>query len=194
MSSHNLRATLPLSIAVLGLAVVPTAQAASTSVNVHAHSGDRSTLKISNARKRDWKRQHVRTKVMGPASRPGAMAYFQQSSGKWNFAKATGDLSYSGALRIRDGKRSLTLTDLRFTRTVKDKSSLTARIGKREMSLFMLTGRTHVKRQGARETLSGFTAHLTKPVRMDSLDKALETILDAESAKHLNSPTKQVII
>ena len=101
MSDHNLKSTLPLSIAVLGLAVVPAAQAAGTSVNVHAHSGDRSTLKVSNAREHDWKRQHVREEVLRPATRPGAMSYFPQSSGNWNFAKATGSLSYSGAIRIR---------------------------------------------------------------------------------------------
>jgi hypothetical protein len=162
MSIHNLRATLPLSIAVLGLAAVPAAQAKSASVSVHAHAGDRSTLKVSNARERDWKRQHVRETVLRPATRPGAMSYFPQSSGSWNFAKATGSLSYSGAIRIRDGKHSVTLTKLHFTRTAKDKSSVTARIGNRTVKLLTLTGRTHVKRQGARETLSGFTAHLTK--------------------------------
>jgi hypothetical protein len=149
-------------MAVLGLAVVPAAQAASTSVNVHKHSGDRSTLKLSNTREHGWKREHVRAQVMRPATSPGAMAYFPQTSGKWNFAQATGGLSYSGALRIRDGNRSITLTNLSFTRTVKDKSSVTAQIGNRKVSLFALTGRAHVKRQDARETLSGFTAHLTK--------------------------------
>jgi len=39
---------------------------------------------------------------------------------------------------------------------------VTARIGNRTVKLFALTGRTHLKRQGTRETLSGFTAHLTK--------------------------------
>jgi hypothetical protein len=99
---------------------------------------------------------------MRPGTGPGAMASFPQSSGTWNFAQATGALSYSGALRIRDGKHSITLTKVRFTRTAKDKSSVTARIGNRQVNLFVLTGRTHVTRQGARETLSGFTAHLTK--------------------------------
>jgi hypothetical protein len=162
MSGHNLRATLPLSIAMLGLAAAPSAQAASTRVSVHAHSGDRSTLKVSNVRARDWKRQHVGEKVLRPATHSGKMSHYPQSSGTWNFAKATGSLSYSGAIRIRDGKHSITLTKLHFTRTAKDKSSVTARIGNRTVKLLTLTGRTHVKRQGARETLSGFTAHLTK--------------------------------
>jgi hypothetical protein len=162
MSNHYLRSTLPLSIAMLGLAAVPAAQAASTSVNVHAHAGDRSTLKISNARKRDWKHQHVREQVLRPATHPGTISYFPQSAGSWNFAKATGSLSYTGAIRIRDGKHSVTLTKLHFTRTAKDKSSVTARVDGRTMRLLTLTGRTHVKRQGTRETLSGFTAHLTK--------------------------------
>jgi hypothetical protein len=41
------------------------------------------------------------------------------------------------------------------------------------VSLFALTGRTHVKRQGARETLSGFTAHLTKQAAQ-RIDAALK--------------------
>jgi hypothetical protein len=162
MSDHNLRSALPLGIAVLGLAVAPAAQAASTSVSVHAQSGDRSTLKVSNARKRDWKRRDVREKVLRPATRPGTRSYFPQSSGKWNFTTATGRLSYSGAIRIRDGKHSVKLTKLHFTRTAKNKSSVSARIGNRTVRLFALTGRTRVKRQGTRETLSGFTAHVSK--------------------------------
>jgi hypothetical protein len=163
MSAHALRSAVPLSLAALGLAIVPAAHAATSSnIAIRAHSGDRSTLVLSNARKRALTHQHVRTQIMRPALHPGSRDYFPQASGKWNFRKATGSLAYSGAIRFSDGKRSVTLTKLGFTRSVKDKSSVTAHIGKRTLSLFTLTGRTHVKNQGTRQTLTGFTAHLTK--------------------------------
>jgi CheY-like chemotaxis protein len=42
----------------------------------------------------------------------------------------------------------------------------------------------------SRSKNAGFTAHLTKPVRMDSLDKALETILAGETPTTLSSEPK----
>jgi hypothetical protein len=171
MSARTLRPAVPLSLAALGLAIVPAAHAATPSVTVRAHSGDRSTLILSNARKRALTHQHVRTQIMRPALHPGGKNYFPQASGKWNFGTATGSLVYSGAIRFSDGKRSVTLTNFDFTRTVKDKSAVTARVGKRTFSLFTLTGRPHVKNQGTRQTLTGFTAHLTTPgaQRLDAI-------------------------
>jgi hypothetical protein len=57
------------------------------------------------------------------------------------------------------------VTRLSFTRRVKGKkstASLVAFLGKKKVTLLTLTGKVKVKMKGARETVSGFTAKLSK--------------------------------
>jgi hypothetical protein len=162
MRTHGFahRLLTSLGVAALALTLVPAALAASASVAVGKHSGDRSALTLSNARKRALSREHVVLQVSRPASRPGSHIYFPQASGKWNFTAATGTLTYSGTVRLRDGKRSFSLNRFTFTRTAKA-SSVTASSGKHRFTLFTLTGRVRVAKKGTSETINGLTAHLT---------------------------------
>ncbi len=67
--------------------------------------------------------------------------------------------------RFVRGKRSVKLTKFSFTRTVKGKNStatLTAFFGKKKVTLLTLTGKVKVKMKGAKATVSGFTAKLSK--------------------------------
>jgi hypothetical protein len=146
---------------VVGLVAPAPALAASATVAVGSHSGDRSALTLSNARRRALSKQHVRIQVTRPASHPGSHLYFPQAAGRWNFANATGTLNYSGTVRLRDGKRSFVLSGLSFTRGSKGKSSVGAKSGRRKLTLFTLTGRARIHKKGISETINGLSAHLT---------------------------------
>lgn len=145
----------------LGFVAAPGAMGASATVAVGSHSGDRSALTLSNPRRRALSRQHVSIQASRPASHPGSHVYFPQAAGRWNFANATGTLTYSGTLRLRDGKRSFVLSGLTFTRGTNGKSSVGARSGRRKLALFALTGRARIQKKGASETINGLSAHLT---------------------------------
>jgi hypothetical protein len=168
MSAQNLRRSVPLGLAVLGLAAAPAANAAGTAIKVGKHSGDRATLSLSSARKHSLKQDHVRVQTLRPASN----YRFPQASGKWNFTSESGTLNYSGAFRFRDGKRSVRITRLSFVRTAKGKDSVTGYIAGHKVTLFTLSGKAKVKKQGTRVTISGLTAKLTKAAAQ-RLNKAL---------------------
>lgn len=161
MSVTRLRLLALLTLVVGGLTAVPIALAASATVAVARHAGDRSALTLSGARRRALSREHVSIGVTRPATHSGSNVSFPQTSGGWNFSTATGTLSYTGIARLRDGKRSAPLRRLSFTRTAKGKSSVTATSSTHRFTLFNLTGRARIQRQGSRETISGLTAHLT---------------------------------
>lgn len=158
MSAQNLRRSVPLGLAVLGLAVAPAAGAKGTAIKVGKHSGDRATLSLASARKHSFKRQHVSVQTLRPASN----YHFPQASGKWNFTQESGTLNYSGAFRFRDGKSSVRITKLSFVRGPKGKEWVTGYIAGHKVTLFTLSGKAKIKKQGTRVTISGLTAKLTK--------------------------------
>lgn len=168
---------LPLLGAVAaGLMSATPAAAAGQPVSLRSSSGDRAALTLSSSTKREFARGRLALRANRPATRKGASAYFPEKSGKWNFSNTSGSVTYAGASRLVRGSRSVKLTDLTFQRTVKGKkstASLTARIGKRRLSLFTLTGRVRVRVQGTRETVSGLTATVNKPAAK-LLDAALK--------------------
>lgn len=155
-----------------GLAAAPAALAA-PAVSLRPSTGDGAALSVSSAAKRAIKRDHITLRTTRPATYKGAHASFPERSGKWNFATTTGSVAYSGVARLAEGKHSVKLTNLTFQRTVKGKRSaatLDSKIGKRTVALFSLTGKARVKVSGTQETISGFTAKLTKQgaKRLDS--------------------------
>ena len=148
-----------------GLVSAGPAAAASQTVSLHSTSTDKAALTLSAAAKRQLKRDRVSLKTTRPATRRGASAYFPQKSGKWNFTNTSGTVSYSGVSRLTRGKRSIKLTNLSFQRTVKGKKStatVTAKLGKRKITVFTLTGKVKVKVKGTQETISGFSATVSK--------------------------------
>lgn len=141
-------------------------------VAVASQSGDGATLTLSAKAKRSFAGQHVSLNAQRPATRRQASYALPDSSGNWNFAKATGTLNLKGVLNIVLGKRSVAMKSVTFTRPAKGNGLLTAKIAGRQVKLFTVTGKVHVKQSGTTETLTGMTAKLTKP-GATKIDKAL---------------------
>ena len=142
-------------------------------VAVASQSGDGATLTLSAKAKRSFAGQHVALKAQRPATRRQASYALPDSTGNWNFAKATGTLNLKGVLNIVLGKRSVAMKSVTFTRPTKGNGLLTAKIAGRKVKLFTVTGKVHVKQSGTTETLTGMTAKLTKP-GATKIDKALQ--------------------
>ena len=107
-------------------------------------------------------RGHGERKTEGPS----------RSSGKWNFANATGTLNLKGVLHVVLGKRSASMKSVTFTRPAKGNGHVTVKLAGHKVQLFTVTGKVKVKHSGATETLTGMTAKLTK-AGATKLDKAL---------------------
>jgi hypothetical protein len=126
-------------------------------------SSNAATLTLSVKVKRALARQHLSLRATRPAARRKSTYALPESSGKWNFLTATGTLNFKGVLAIVLGKRSLKLGSVTFTRPAKGNGSVTAKLARRPVKLFTITGRPRIKRAASTETLSGMTAKLTKP-------------------------------
>jgi hypothetical protein len=172
MSHVRLRPLLAASVLVLMLPLGADAVASINGAAVASHSGDGATLTLSAKAKRSFAGQHVVLKAQRPATRRKASYALPDSSGNWNFAKATGTLNLKGILHILLGKRSVAMKSVTFTRPAKGNGLLTAKIAGRKVKLFTITGKVHVKESGATETLTGMTAKLTEPGAA-KIDKAL---------------------
>jgi hypothetical protein len=163
MDRLNSRLLLAVGVVAVGLGSASSATAAT--VTLKSTKGDQATLTLSAPAKRAFARNHIALKAAKPASRKGNNTSFPEKSGKWNFANTSGSVTYTGVSRLVRGKRSVKITRLSFTRTVKGKkssASLTAFIGRKKVTLLTLTGKVKVKMKGSRETVSGFTAKLSK--------------------------------
>jgi hypothetical protein len=145
---------LPVSI---GVAAVAAAAAGSGS-----KSASTATLTLSVKAKRSLARQHVTVRALRPATRRKSSYALPASSGKWNFAKATGTLRLKGVLAVSVRKRSVKIKSVTFTRRAKGSGQLTVKLARHKVKLFTITGRARVKRNATSETISGLTAKLTK--------------------------------
>jgi hypothetical protein len=172
MSHVRLRPRLGAAVLALMLPLGADAVASTNGVAVGSHSGDGATLTLSAKAKRSFAGQHVALKAQRPATRRKASYALPDSSGNWNFAKATGTLNLKGVLHIVLGKRSVAMKSVTFTRPAKGNGNLTAKLAGRKVKLFTITGKVHVKDSGTTETLTGMTAKLTKP-GATKIDKAL---------------------
>jgi len=171
MSHLRFRPLLP--VAVLAL-MLPIAADAATSNNtaVTSQSGDGATLTLSAKARHSFAGQHVALKAQRPATRRKSAYALPDSSGKWNFAKATGTLNLKGVLHIVLRKRSVAMKSVTFTRPAKGNGHVTVKLAGHKVQLFTVTGKVKVKHSGATEILSGMTAKLTK-AGATKLDKAL---------------------
>ncbi|MFZ1992628.1 MAG: hypothetical protein WAU75_00855 [Solirubrobacteraceae bacterium] len=165
MTRHTSRLAVALALAAVGLSCVSSAVAATPTVTLKSSKGDQATITLNRQTKRALQKNHISLKTNQPAKRKGDNATFPEKSGKWNFANTSGNVTYNGVTRFVRGKRALTLTKLSFTRTVKGKKStatLTAFFGRKKVTLLSLTGKIKVTIKGTKETVSGFTATLSK--------------------------------
>ena len=159
------RICLALALGALGLWSASSALAATQQVTLKSTKGDQATITLNKQTKNALKKNHIALKTNKPATRKGNNANFPEKSGKWNFSNTSGNVAYNGVTRFVRGKRSVKLTKLGFTRTVKGKKStatLTAFFGYKKVTLLSLTGKVKVKMKGAKETVSGLTAKLSK--------------------------------
>jgi len=159
------RLSLTLALGAVGLWSVSSALAASNTVTLKSTKGDQATITLNKQTKRQLKKNHISFKTNKPAKHKGNNATFPEKSGRWNFANTSGNVSYNGVTRFVRGKRSVKLTKLSFTRTVKGKKStatLTAFFGRKKVTLLTFTGKVKVRMKGAKETISGLTAKLSK--------------------------------
>jgi hypothetical protein len=173
MSSPRFGSSLAAAVLAIVLPLGANAVASTNGgVAVASQSGDGATLTLSAKAKRSFAGQHVALKAQRPATRRQASYALPDSSGNWNFAKATGTLNLKGVLNIVLGKRSVAMKSVTFTRPAKGNGLLTAKIAGRKVKLFTVTGKVHVEQSGTTETLTGMTAKLTKPGAA-KIDKAL---------------------
>jgi hypothetical protein len=145
--------------------MLPVGADAATSANAvapTAHTGDGATLTLSAKSTRSFSKQHVTLRAQKPATRRKASYALPDTSGKWNFAKATGTLNFKGVLHIVLGKHSVAMKSVTFTRPAKGNGQVTVKLAGHKVQLFTITGRVRVKHSGNTETLSGMTAKLTK--------------------------------
>jgi hypothetical protein len=152
----------------IGVAAVATAAGSSSKSTSNA------TLTLSVKTKRSLARQHVTVRALRPATRRKSSYALPASSGKWNFAKATGTLNLKGVLAIAIRKRSVKMRSVTFRRPAKGNGQLTVKVARHKVKLFTITGRAHVKRSATSETISGLTAKLTK-AGATRLNRALHT-------------------
>ena len=165
MTRLSYRLSLALALGAVGLWSVSSAMAATQTVTLKSTKGDQATITLNKQTKNALKKNHIAFKTNKPATRKGNTANFPEKSGKWNFSNISGNVAYNGVTRFVRGQQSVKLTKLTFTRTVKGKKStatLTAVFGKKKVTLLTLTGKVKVKMKGAKETVSGFTAKLSK--------------------------------
>jgi hypothetical protein len=164
----------PLLLAAVLALILPLGadEAASANTAVTSQSGDGATLTLSARAKRSFSGQHVSLTAQRPATRRKSTYALPDSSGKWNFAKATGTLNLKGVLHVALGRRSVAMKSVTFTRPAKGSGQVTVKLAGHKVQLFTVTGKVKVKHSGATEILSGMTAKLTK-AGATKLDKAL---------------------
>ncbi len=172
MSQHRFRPLLIPAVLAIMLPLGADAAASTNTVALTSHTGDGATLTLSAKAKRSFAGQHVTLKAQRPATRKKSSYALPDSSGKWNFANATGTLNLKGVLHIVLGKRSAAMNSVTFTRPAKGNGQVTAKLAGKKVKLFTVTGKVKVKHNGATETLTGMTAKLTKP-GATKLDKTL---------------------
>jgi hypothetical protein len=172
MSSSRSRSLLLAAGIAIMLPVGAEAATNTNSVAPTVHSGDGATLTLSAKAKRSFAKQHVTMRAQKPATRRKASYALPDTSGKWNFANATGTVNFKGVLHIVLKKRSVAMKSVSFTRPAKGNGQVTAKLAGHKVKLFTITGRVRVKHSGNTETLSGMTAELTK-AGATKLDKAL---------------------
>lgn len=153
-----------MSIIILGCALpaLASAAASNTSVALRSHPGDGATLTLAKKIQTALKRGRVTVKTQGAAKHSKAAYSLPDKTGSWNFAAATGSVVLNGRLVLHLGHRTVKLGSLKFTRPRKGNGKVTALVGGKSLQPFVITGHAKVEHPGARETLSGLTASLTK--------------------------------
>ena len=171
MSSARLRYPLLAVALLVALSAGATALAAPNGAS-NSTTANAATLTLSVKAKHVLARQHVVLRALKPATRRNSSYALPNSSGKWNFVKATGTLHFKGVLSLVLGKHKVNINSVTLTRPAKGNGTLTAKLAGHQIKLFTITGKAHVKRAATSETISGLTAKLTK-AGATKVDKAL---------------------
>lgn len=160
---HSLRFRVPL-VAVLAVGLIPATASAKSdpTVALHVQKGDRVTLTLSPKAKRTLSKRHVRLTARKPAARSKSRYSLPAKSGRWDFSTARGTVKLSGGLQVRVGRRTVHLSSLTFNRPAKGAGHVTTTLKGHRVTLFTVSGRAHVKRDGANETVTGLNVRLAK--------------------------------
>jgi hypothetical protein len=145
------------------LAIAPLASAASDPVK----SGT-TTLTINSGLSKQAKKAGIKITAVKPAKLKGAKATFAITGGQIDPATGAGTINHSGGLKIKWGKKSVTLKSFTVDTT---KKSLSAKVGGKTVKVASLAG-TSVARLGFGATVSAKKVKLTK-AGANALNKAL---------------------
>jgi hypothetical protein len=145
------------------LAIAPLASAASDPVK----SGT-TTLTINSGLSKKAKKAGIKITAVKPAKLKGAKATFAITGGQIDPATGAGTINHSGGLKIKWGKKSVTLKSFTVDTT---KKSLSAKVGGKTVKVASLAG-TSVARLGFGATVSAKKVKLTK-AGANALNKAL---------------------
>ena len=99
------RFSLALALVALGLWSVSSAMAATQTVTLKSTKGDQATITLNKQTKNAFKKNHIALKTNKPAKRKGNNANFPEKSGKWNFSNTSGNVAYNGVTRFVRGKQ-----------------------------------------------------------------------------------------
>jgi hypothetical protein len=148
---------LPVAIAVAALvamlAIAPLASAASDPV-----SGGDTTLTINKGLNKKAKKAGIKITAVKPAKLKGTKATFAITGGEIEPATGAGSITHSGGLKIKWGKKSVTLKSFTVDTT---KKSLSAKVGGKTVKIATLAG-TSTARLGFGATVSAKKVKLTK--------------------------------
>lgn len=145
------------------LAIAPLASAASDPVK----SGT-TTLTINSGLSKSAKKAGIKITAVKPAKLKGAKATFAITGGTIDPATGAGSLTHSGGLKIKWGKKSVTLKSFTVNTA---KKSLSAKVGGKTVKVASLAG-TSVARLGFGATVNAKKVKLTK-AGANALNKAL---------------------
>jgi hypothetical protein len=114
---------------------VPPALAAPSKV-----SGGRTTLTLTAKNKKQLKRHHVKLVARKPGSAKGRSYRLPVKSGSYDFGTNKGTVSQGGSLRIKRGRRAVTISGIKVT--LGKRSKVVAKVGGRKLTLATLSRRT----------------------------------------------------
>ncbi len=136
--------------------VAPQAIAAPSKV-----SGGRTTLTLTAKSKKALKRHHIKIAARKPGSAKGRNYLLPVKSGSFDFDTNRGSVSQGGSLRLKHGRRAVTVSGLKVT-LGKKSSNVVAKVGGRKVTLASLSRRTQkVKSSSANRSVGNLRFRLS---------------------------------
>jgi hypothetical protein len=124
-------------------------------------SGGQTTLTLTAKSKKVLKRHHIKLVARKPGAAKGRSYRLPVKGGKYDFGTNRGTLSQRGSLRLKRGKRVVSITGLKVT--LGKKSKVVAKVNGRKMTLAVLKrNRQKVKSSSANRSVSRIKFRVTK--------------------------------